>query len=102
MLLEEAFSSEGGAHFSMSHDWMGMSTRPGGALVAPGLLQTVSGKQAEKNAIAKERRKAAEERRLRSRHGGGDDGPSGPHKDKPGKGPGNDKAKGDAGGHPDK
>ena len=55
----------------MSDDWMGMSTRPGGALVAPGLLQTVFRKQAKKNAIAKERRKAAEERRLRSRHGGG-------------------------------
>ena len=44
MLLEEASSSEGGADFSMSDDWMGMSTRPGGALVAPGLLQSVSRK----------------------------------------------------------
>ena len=96
MLLDEAFSSEGGADFSMSDDWMGMSTRPDGALVAPGLLQSVSRKQAEKNAIAKERRKAAEERRLRSRHGGGDDGPPGPHKDKPAKGPGKGKAKADA------
>ena len=82
----------------MSDDWMGMSTRPGGALVAPDILQTVVRTQAEKNAIAKERRKTAEERRLRSRHGGGDDGPPGPHKDKPGKGKG--KSKGDdAGGH---
>ena len=58
ILLEGAFSSEGGADFSMSDGWMRMSTRPGGALVAPGLLQTVSRKQVEKNAIAKERRKA--------------------------------------------
>ena len=58
----------------MSDNWMGMSTRPGWALVASVLLQTVSTKQAEHNAIAKERRKAATERRLRSRQGDADAG----------------------------
>ena len=67
MLLEEAFSGDGGADFSMSEDWMGLSSRPGGALVAPGLLKSVSVKQAEKNVISKERRKAAEERRFRTK-----------------------------------
>ena len=55
---------------------MGLATRPGGALVAPALLKGVAQKQSEKNAIAKERRKAGEERRLRSKDysGGGDGG----------------------------
>ena len=69
---------------------MGMSTRPGGALVAPGLLQNESRKQADNHAIAKERRKAAEERRLRSRHEDADGGAKGKrHK---GKGKGGGKA----------
>ena len=81
MLLEEAFSGEGGADFSMSEDWMGLSSRPGGALVAPGLLKSVSVKQAEKNVISKERRKAAEEKRFRSKVVD-QEGPKGPGKGK--------------------
>ena len=56
---------------------MGLSTGPGGALVAPGILKSVSAKQAEKNAIHKDHRKAAEEQRLRHRSdndGGGGSG----------------------------
>ena len=96
MLLEEAFSGEGSADFSMSEDWMGLATRPGGALVAPALLKGVAQKQSEKNAIAKERRKAAEERRFRSKDYGGGDG-GGKADGKGGKDKGkNKKEKGDA------
>ena len=51
MLLEEAFSAEGGSDFSMSDDWMGLATRPGGAIVAPSLLKNVVRRQAGKHAI---------------------------------------------------
>ena len=54
---------------------MGLATRPSDALVAPALPICVAQKQSEKNAIAKERRKANEERRFRTKaYGGGDGG----------------------------
>ena len=64
MLLEKAHSVHGQQDWSSSELWTDTGRRPGGIRVAPDLQKHVAGRQAEANSIAKEQRKAAEERRL--------------------------------------
>ena len=96
MFLAAPTCGEFSSGFGMPEGCVGASTRPGVASAAPGLLQTVSRKQAERNAIAKEWCDAAEEERLSFRQGSDDDSPHGPHKDMSTKGPTSGKVEADA------
>ena len=50
---------------------MGLSKRKGGVLINPELSRHVATKVQEETAVAKERRKAREERKLGGKKGGG-------------------------------
>eukprot|EP00971_Amphidinium_carterae_P169288 3354109-Amphidinium_carterae.1 len=66
MLIESAHShSPGNPDYSHGSDFMGLGEQRGGALVNPGLLKLAASKATERTQIMKERRKMAEELRLR-------------------------------------
>eukprot|EP00971_Amphidinium_carterae_P340415 6478747-Amphidinium_carterae.2 len=66
MLIESAHShSPGNPDYSHGSDFMGLGEQRGGALVNPSLLKMAASKATERTQIMKERRKMAEELRLR-------------------------------------
>ena len=84
ILLEEAHSVDPGApSFEGWEHWLGLGERRAGVLIPPELSRFVAKRVGDEAAVAKERRKAKEERRL--------------GKHKPGKGEGKGKTKDDNG-----
>ena len=70
-LIEEAHVlSPGAPSYEGSEHWLGTGRRKGGVLVAPALAKHVAEKVRDEHAVAKERRKAREERRLAPAAGG--------------------------------
>eukprot|EP00971_Amphidinium_carterae_P219605 4360073-Amphidinium_carterae.1 len=66
MLIESAHvHSPGNPDYSHGSDFMGLGEQRGGALVSPGLLKLAASKASERTQIMKEKRKMAEELRLR-------------------------------------
>eukprot|EP00971_Amphidinium_carterae_P330047 6462902-Amphidinium_carterae.2 len=83
MLIESAHAhSPGNPDYSHGSDFMGLGEQTGGALVSPGLLKLAVSKASERTQIMKEKRKMAEELRLRKST----------ENPKPGKGEGKGKA----------
>eukprot|EP00971_Amphidinium_carterae_P214023 4247426-Amphidinium_carterae.2 len=67
MLIESAHShSPGNPDYSHGSDFMGLGEQRGGALVNPSLLKMAASKATERTQVMKERRKMAEELRLRT------------------------------------
>jgi len=71
-LIEEAHSmSPAHPSYEGAEHWMGLGKRRGGAVINPALTRHVAGRVQEETAVAKERRKAREERRLAPKSEGG-------------------------------
>jgi hypothetical protein len=71
LLAEAHIHNPGAPNYEGADHWMGMGSRPGGAIVVSALTQHVSSKMEAESRILKERRKAGENRSALGIRGGG-------------------------------
>ena len=70
-MIESAHAfSASNPDYTLAEDMMGWGIQKGGALVSPALTRFAANKAAERSSIMKEKRKFAEEMRLRKPGGG--------------------------------